>query len=49
MCSDEDVALSDPSDQGDSEEDRSDDVRPQEPTVTLEKTKALTDFSSFPV
>ena len=31
MCSDEDVALSDPSEQGDSEEDRSDDVRHQKP------------------
>ena len=30
VCSDEDVALSDPSEQGDSEEDRSDDVRSSE-------------------
>ena len=30
MCSDEDVALSDPSEQGDSEEDKSDDVRLQD-------------------
>ena len=33
MCSDEDVALSDPSEQGDSEEDKSDDVRLQEPSL----------------